>query len=132
MLEPGEGEGGPGPACELWVPGELARRFPRPPDQSAVFAEALLAGVTPRQDTRLDRAALRAGIELLAGGKALRIGGRRVEVEAANLRNVEHWKPAFQRSHAGGERGGRGGVLERISPQTCSRTKGAGFEASSA
>ena len=89
MVEPWERQGLPGPACELWVPGELAGRFPRPPDQSAVFAEALLAGVTPRQDTRLDRAEFR------------------------------------------GERWGRGGVLERISPQTCARTKGAGFEASS-
>ena len=69
MLEPGEGEGGPGTARELWVAGEVARRFPRPPDQSAVFAEALLAGVTPRQDTSLDGAALRAGVELLSGGE---------------------------------------------------------------
>ena len=101
----------------------MTRRFPWATDESTVFAEAPFAGVSAGQNAILDVAPLHAGVKLLPGRKPVWIVGGWMEVEVADLRNAEHG--AIQRSQAGGDRSGRGGVLERISRRTWSATKGA-------
>lgn len=89
MVEPGEGEGmEPGP--ELGAAVKQGERFVGSADKGAMGAESFGFGIALPQKAKLDAAVLVAGVELFAGGNALGIVWRGIEVKGADLGEIEH------------------------------------------